>query len=164
MSVSHCLENYLSVAHVDYALVPHSPTVSAFDSACSARLAASEVVKAVVLKDRAADGYTMALIPACNKLEMSRLPHVHGEMCLATEDEFESLFPDCELGAVPGFGQAFHVDMIWDEELLAAQNLYFEAGDHQALIQIQQDEFRQLFGQYPHALISVPRAEQYISW
>ena len=101
----------------------------------------------------------MALLPASKKLEISRLPRVHGDMCLATEEEFENLFPDCVRGAVPGFGQAYHMELIWDEDLLQSENLYFEAGDHQALIQIEQDEFRALFSHYPHAEISTPRAE-----
>ncbi|MAT92069.1 MAG: deacylase [Halioglobus sp.] len=156
MSVSHAIENYLSVAHVYYQVLQHNFTASSFDSACSAHVPASAVVKAVMLRDRHTGEFAMALIPASNRLKLSWLPSRFADMQLAQEDEFNAMFPDCAQGAVPGFGQAFQVDMVWDEELLEPDKLFFEGGDHQALVAIDQFDFRDLFGRYSHGVISLP--------
>ena len=162
MALSHSIENYLSVAHVRYQVVPHRFTETAFDAACSAHVSASSVVKAVVLRDRHTQDFAMALMPAANRLKLSWLPPRYAHMQLAGEDEFVRMFPDCALGAVPGFGQAFHMDMVWDEELLERDTLYFEGGDHEALIRIDQYDFRDLFGRYDHAVISLPAPHHHL--
>jgi len=157
MAVSHCIENYLSVAHVRYRVVPHRFTETAYDAARSAQVPAPNMVKAVMLRDRHTERFAMALIPASNRLKLTWLPARYAHMQLAREQEFQRILPDCALGAIPGFGQAFHVDMIWDEELLERDALYFEGGDHEALIRIDQFDFRDLFGRYPHGVISLPK-------
>lgn len=157
MAVSRSIENFLSVACVDYQKVTHGFTETAYDSACSADVDASQVVKAVMLKDPHGEHYTMALLPASNILELGWLPGVQGGMHLASEEEFDRMFPDCARGAVPGFGQAFHVDMVWEDELLEQDDLYFEGGDHRTFVQIAQKDFRELFSAYPHQVISMPR-------
>ena len=75
---------------------------------------------------------------------------------LAKEAELGEVFPDCELGAVPGFGQPYQLDMVWDDDLAEQESLFFEAGDHRELIEIAHDDFLRLFGSFPHAAISRP--------
>ena len=157
MSVAHALENFLGEARVNYNIVRHSHTESAYDSACSAHVPTASVVKAVLLRNRQDGRYLMALIPASNKL---RLPWVRRELgsdlVLAREAELADMFPDCMLGAIPGFGQAYDVDLIWDIALLEQAELFFEAGDHEGLIRINQSQFRSLFDRHSHAAISLP--------
>ena len=92
MSVSHAIENYLSVAHVYYQVLQHNFTASSFDSACSAHVPASAVVKAVMLRDRHTGEFAMALIPASNRLKLSWLPSRFADMqrfdssCLESAD------------------------------------------------------------------------------
>ena len=113
MAVSHAIENYLSVAHVYYQVLRHNSTASSFDSACAAHVPAERVVKAVVLRDVERGDFSMALIPASHRLQLAWLPNEYSHMQLAREDQFHPIFSDCMLGAVPGFGQVFKVDMIW---------------------------------------------------
>lgn len=155
MAVSNAIENYLAVTHVYYQLLRHNQTASSFDSACAAHVPAHSVVKAVMLRDRGSGRFVMALIPASNRLKLSWLPQPYAQMQLAREEEFTPIFADCVLGAVPGFGQAFHVDMVWDEELLERDRLFFEGGDHEVLVAIGQHDFRDLFGHYEHGVISM---------
>jgi Ala-tRNA(Pro) deacylase len=72
-------------------------------------------------------------------------PEVAHQPVLARESELPDVFPDCSLGAVPGFGQAYNLDLVWDDELGEQPCLYFEAGNHEELIQIEQYDFHQLF-------------------
>lgn len=157
MSVANRLANYLSVSQTEYRLIPHTFTQSAIDSAHATHIPAARVVKSVLLRDRRDGHYIVALTPACNRL---KLPWVTREMAvdpvLAAEAELTDVFPDCKLGAVPGFGQAYNLDVVWDDELSAQPSLYFEAGSHEELIEIEQHDFHQLFDSFPHATISLP--------
>ena len=78
----------------------------------------------------------------------------------------QEVFPDCELGAVPGFGQGYQVDVVWDDELSAQESLFFEAGDHRELIEIDHVDFLRLFNCFPHDTISKPAEtfEAYSPW
>jgi Ala-tRNA(Pro) deacylase len=157
MSVSHCLENYLCQAHVEYQVVPHRYTESAYDSARSAHVPTASVVKAIMLRDRRDHHFVMALIPSSHKLKtLWVMQELGSDLVLAKEGEFGGLFPDCVLGAIPGFGQAYNMHLIWDDELARQDQLYFEAGDHEGLIKIGQLVFRQLFEEHPHGVISMP--------
>jgi Ala-tRNA(Pro) deacylase len=166
MGVANRLTNYLSVSQTPYRVVHHKLTQSASDSAHAAHLSTSSVVKSVLLRDRENGRYLVALTPACNRLELGwvhtrEAPHP----VLAREAELGEVFPDCAFGAVPGFGQAYHLDMVWDENLADQASLYFESGNHEDLIEIEGHHFHQLFDSFPHAHISVPyeRYEAYHS-
>ncbi len=157
MSISHCLQNYLGEAQVSYNTTLHGHTESAYDSACAAHVPTANVVKALLLRDRRGGRYVLALMPASNKLKLPWASReLAADLVLATEAELSDVFPDCEAGAIPGFGQAYDMDLLWDDELSDQAQLYFEGGDHEALVEIKQDEFQALFGAYPHAAISLP--------
>ena len=156
MSVAHYLEDYLSDAQVDYKVISHARTQTAFDSAHSAHIPTSNVVKAILLRERHSSRYLMALIPASNKLKLSWVNEaLKKDLELAQEEEIASQFTDCELGAIPGFGQAYDISLIWDDELGRQPQLYFEAGSHEELIQIDNNEFGLLFEEYAHGVISL---------
>ena len=157
MTVSTRLANYLTVTQADYDLRPHAPSHTAAESAHKAHVPESIVVKSVMLRDTRTGRYLMALTPASNRLRLGWVvPEGDEELVMAREEELVDLFPDCDLGAVPGFGQAYGLDMIWDDQLGREQELYFEAGLHDELVRIDHDEFLKLFGSYRHATISMP--------
>ena len=157
MTVSSRLANYLTVCQADYDLRPHDYSHTAAESAHKAHVPESIVVKSVMLRDTRTGRYLMALAPASNRLRLGWVvPEGDEELVMAREEELVDLFPDCDLGAVPGFGQAYGLDMIWDDQLAREQELYFEAGQHDELVRIDHDEFLKLFGSYRHATISMP--------
>lgn len=157
MSISHHLETYLGDAQVSYNTSHHGHTESAYDSACAAHVPTANMVKAVLLRNRSDNRYVLAIMPASNKLKLAWASReLEEDLVLAKEAELAEMFPDCEVGAIPGFGQAYDMDLLWDDELSDQAQLYFEAGDHEALVEINQSEFQSLFGPYPHAAISMP--------
>lgn len=157
MSISTHQKSYLDQAHVHYDVISHAVTTSALQSAQAARLPISNVVKAVILKDQKTGDYVIAAIPASNKLKISWVnSEINRKLEMADETELTQLFPDCLLGAVPGFGQAYQLDIIWDDQLQQQRNLYFEAGNHQELIHISKQQFIDLFASQPHSVISLP--------
>ena len=156
MSIAFSLKDYLHQSHINYHRISHGYTETAYDSACSAHVPISSVVKAVVLRDRCSDRYVMVLIPASNKLKLALINRsLRSDLVMAGEAEIASLFPDCALGAIPGFGQAYDMKLIWDDALAEQPQLFFEAGSHEDLINIDKFEFSRLFEDQPHGVFSV---------
>src|SRR5260370_40407687 len=73
---------------------------------------------------------------------------------LATDRERVDLFKDCEPGALPPVGLAYGIDTILDQSLVDTPDVYFEAGDHQALVHVTGSEFLKLMAHAPRAPIS----------
>lgn len=164
MSTAKRLSHFLSLTQTDYRTLPHRHTESAVDSAHAAHVASSRVVKSVLLRDRNSGRYLMALAPACNRVDLESIRDTTAtDPVLAREAELGDVFPDCDLGAVPGFGQAYQVDMVWDDDLGEQPSVYFEAGDHEELIEIDREEFHRLFDSFPHGLISQP-SDSYLAY
>lgn len=157
MPCSTTIDKYLRQSHIDYDVVPHSFTENAYDSACSAHLPASNVIKAVLLKDYSGRNFVLAIIPACNKLNIRWINNeLNRDLMLADEVELAAQFPDCVMGAVPALGQAYQLDLIWDDQLAHQPELYFESGNHLELIHITRKQFMTLFASLPHSTISLP--------
>jgi Ala-tRNA(Pro) deacylase len=157
MSTATRLNNFLNVCQAQYRVVSHRHTESAADSAHAAHIPTVRVVKSVLLRDRVNGRYTIALAPACNRVDLDWVREgMPTDPVLAREAELGEVFPDCEVGAVPAFGQAYQLDVIWDDDLGEQPSLFFEAGDHRELIELEQAEFKRLFDQFPHGVISHP--------
>jgi Ala-tRNA(Pro) deacylase len=63
---------------------------------------------------------------------------------LASESEFEGLFPDCELGAMPPFGNLYDMGVYVDRRLSEDDEIAFNAGSHTELVQLAYDDFDKL--------------------
>lgn len=164
MSAAARLTNFLNLSQTPYRLVSHRHTESAADSAHAAHVPTPRVVKSVLLRDRGDGHYLVALAPACNRVDLDWVSRgVPVDPVLAREAELAEVFPDCAVGAVPGFGQAYNLDVVWDDDLGEQPSLFFEAGDHRDLIEIDRDDFHRLFDGYPHAMISQP-SDSYLAY
>jgi Ala-tRNA(Pro) deacylase len=98
------LKDYLDEHDVQYVTISHSPAYTAQRIAELTRIPGKELAKTVIVK---VDGeYAMAVLPASRRVDLGHLKGALGadEVVLASEDEFKRLFPDCELGAMPPFG------------------------------------------------------------
>jgi Ala-tRNA(Pro) deacylase len=111
------------------------------------------VAKAVVLEDE--KGYIVSVLPSTNRLDLDWVNETLGrDLEMANEDELPSLFQDCEFGAVPALSNAYGLDVIWDDQLKAASEIYIEAGDHENLIHMRGEAFCKLMQDMPHCMIS----------
>jgi Ala-tRNA(Pro) deacylase len=157
MSISPSVQSYLKDAHIQYDVIQHGFSQSSYDAACSAHLPIANLIKTIVLRDRKKGDYVLAMIPASHKLKLNWVNEALGKnLMLAQESELIELMPDCALGAIPAVGQAYDLDMVWDSELKEQKALYFEGGDHEQLVHISPEEFKNLFAEQPEAIISVP--------
>ena len=164
MSTANRLSNFLRLSQTEYRVVSHGHTQTAAESAHAAFIPTSRVAKSVLLRDRLDGRYLIALAPASNRVDLGRVRDgISADPVIAREAELGEVFPDCELGAVPGFGQAYQLEMIWDDELGEQPSVFFEAGDHRELIEIERAEFHRLFDGFPHSIISQPR-DDYLAY
>lgn len=144
MSISETVTASLEAHQVEYALVHHPRTYSSHDTAESAHVREDHIAKAVVVKDQ--QGFAMAVIPASEWLKLHALQEESGrEYVLAYEPEIDELFSDCQPGAIPPLGTAYGVETFVDERLASLANVYFEAGDHENLVHINNESFHRLF-------------------
>ena len=161
MAIAITLKAYLDGHDVHYDTVEHSHTESAMDSAKSAHVPAHQLAKAVVLEDDA--GYIVSVLPSNNRLNLGWVnEELQRELKLATELELKDLFKDCATGAVPALSNAYGLKVIWDDQLKYASDIYIEAGDHEHLIHLKGEDFKQLMNKLPHSVISA--GKEYSRW
>lgn len=131
------LQTFLDEHHVKYVIINHSPAYTARETAASTLIPRREFAKTVLVK--LADGeLVMAVVSASRHVDLDALSAAAGARAayLAGEDEFESLFPGCEPGAVPPFGNLYEIPVYADRELMAEDDLAFNAGTHTQTIRL----------------------------
>jgi Ala-tRNA(Pro) deacylase len=80
----------------------------------------------------------MGVVPASRHVDLQALRKLANgnEARLATEDEFEELFPDCEVGAMPPFGSLYGTRVFVDELVTEVDDLCFNAGSHEQILRM----------------------------
>lgn len=142
MPVAPTLKKYLDQT-VTYELIAHDPTQSSTRTAEACHVPGDRLAKGVVL--RRDGGYMMAILPASHHLHLSALKSQLGhKVDLASEEETERLFHDCERGAIPPLGECYGLDVIVDDSIDAEREIYMEGGDHTTLIRLDGDQFARL--------------------
>ena len=153
MSMAHRIEAHLGKVGINYSMVNHAHSSTSAQSARVAHVPAHMVAKGVMTHD--GDNYRLCVIPSTHRLVLSWLnEYMGGDYRLASEDELEGIFDDCEVGAVPALGQVYGLPVIWDQSLAEMKDIYFESGDHENLIHLDQGAFMELMGLQDHVVIS----------
>lgn len=153
MQISQTVTAYMDQRDVDYETIGHRRTMTTNQTAMSAHIPRDRLAKGVLFCDE--DDYVLAIVPANGRVDAGALSHLMGErnLALATEDEVSLLFPDCDVGAVPPLGFAYGIDTVVDNSLLAQDEVYFEAGDHEHLVHVSGDGFHRLIAGAPRGQI-----------
>lgn len=138
------LQEYLDSHHIKYESIKHSPSFTAQEIAASAHIPGKNMAKTVVVK---IDGeMAMVVLPAPQMVRINHLKAETGaqEVELASEEEFKSRFPDCEVGAMPPFGNLYEMDTYVEGSLADDQEITFNAGTHTELIRMAYADFHNL--------------------
>ena len=150
MSIPDTVYDFLAREHIPYQTIRHQPSKSSVQSAIAARIPLHRLAKAVVLKD-SLDHYLMAILPAANRVNIHQVGQItNSKLQFATEHELNCRFKDCEPGAIPPFGEPYHMDVLWDTRLRQSPDVFLEAGDHETLIRLLQENFQQISNDQPH--------------
>lgn len=144
MGVLTRLKDYLDENKIKYVKITHSRAYTAQEIAASVHIPGKELAKTVIVK--VGDGFAMVVLPASRKINFDRLKTVVGnnEVRLAEENEFKGLFPDCEVGAMPPFGNLYNLAVHVASALAEDKEIAFNAGTHTDIIKISYSDFEKL--------------------
>ena len=140
----HTLKKFLDEHHIKYVVISHSPAYTAQEIAASAHVRGKELAKTVMLK---VDGHlALAVLPASRHIDFELLRKAVGARTvgLASEREFKGLFPECEVGAMPPFGNLYGLKTYVADALAEDDTIAFNAGTHTELIRMPYGDFARL--------------------
>jgi Ala-tRNA(Pro) deacylase len=130
------LEEFLKTHNITYEKITHSQVFTAQETAAVAHVSGKELAKTVILK---IDGkMTMAVLQACYKVNFDLLKAATGanEVELAKEEEFKDMLPECEIGAIPPFGNIYGFEVFVEQSLAKNEKISFNAGSHTELFRL----------------------------
>jgi len=154
MSIAATVQTRLSEAGVEYEIIEHPRTSNSTHTAEAAHVPGASLAKSVVLED--GEKYLLAVVPATHSVDLGALHRRFGHVIgLASEEQIARLFADCEPGAVPPFGEVYGIETILDEAFVDAEEVYFEGGDHRALVHVNGSDFLKLMHDVPRARIGL---------
>ena len=138
------LENYLRENRVPFEEQRHPRAVSAQEVAASEHVPGRMLAKTVMVL---ADGeMVMLALPAPYQVDLEKAAAALGvdEARLAEEEEFEDSFPDCEVGAMPPFGNLYGVPVYVDKTLAEDETIVFRSGTHTETMSVSYSDFERL--------------------
>lgn len=138
------LDRFLTDNHIAYRRVMHPVAYTAQDVASAAHIPGEKMAKTVMVK---LDGqFAMAVMHANQHLDLDSLKQETGASHaeVAPEYEFAELFRDCELGAMPPFGNLYGLEVYADQELMDDNEIAFNAGTHSELVRMAFRDYERL--------------------
>ncbi len=144
MTVLRKLQEVLDRQHVPYEVSTHPEVFTAQEIAAALHVPGRELAKVVMIK--VGDRFVMAVLPASWRVDLARLRAELGapDARLATEAEFKGLFPDCDVGAMPPFGNLYGLGVYVDRTLTADESIAFNAGTHYEAVRMKYADFARL--------------------
>lgn len=138
------LKAFLDENNIKYITIQHSSAYTAQEIAAIAHIPGKDLAKTVIIKINGK--MAMAVLPASYKVSFDDLKEMLGanEVRLAYEQEFMDKFPDCEVGAMPPFGNIYGMDVYVAESLAEEEEIAFNACSHIELIKMDYSDFEKL--------------------
>jgi Ala-tRNA(Pro) deacylase len=138
------LKEFLDNQNIKYVTISHSAAYTAQEIAASAHIPEKELAKTVMVKINGK--MAMAVLPASYNVDFDLFKKVAGtsKVELATEKEFKDMFPGCDVGAMPPFGNLYGMDVFVAESLAEDEEIAFNAGSHAELIRLAYKDFERL--------------------
>lgn len=138
------LKEFLDNHHVKYISIMHSPGFTAQEVAATAHISGKQLAKVVMIKIGSKLG--MMVLPANEHVNFKAIKEATGASSadLAKESEFKSKFPECEVGAMPPFGNLYGMPVYVSNHLCDFDQIIFNAGTHSELIKLAYRDFERL--------------------
>ena len=138
------LKEFLDSNKVKYVSISHSSAYTAMEIAAMAHVPGKDLAKTVMIK---INGHmAMVVLPATHMIKMDLLKKAVGsdDVRLSTEQEFKDRFADCEVGAMPPFGNLYNLQVYVSNSLKEDEEIAFNAGTHTELIKLSYKDFERL--------------------
>ena len=138
------LKSFLDKQRVKYVSIQHSTAYTAPEIAASAHVSGRDFAKAVIVMIE--NEMAMIVLPANRQLVLSELRDMldTNHVRLASETEFKDVFPDCEIGAMPPFGNLYMMKTYVTSNLADEAEIAFNAGTHTEIIKMDYLDFERL--------------------
>ncbi len=138
------LKAFLDEHNIKYVTINHSSAYTAQEIAAKAHISGKNLAKTVIIKIEGK--MAMAVLPASYKVDFHFLKQLFGtqQVTLATEAEFKYFFPDCEVGAMPPFGNLYDMEVFVADTLAEDNQIAFNNGNHTELLKIDYIDFERL--------------------
>ena len=144
MPILRKLREVLDQTRISYEVYNHPLAFTAQEIAATQHMSGREMAKVVILK---IDGsFVMAVVPAGRLVNLRKVRLGLGveNVALATEDDFAAFFPECEIGAMPPFGNLFGLPVYVDPVLEEDEWIFFNAGNHYQTVRMKYRDFKEL--------------------
>jgi len=144
MAIPQRIRDYLDSQNVPYEVLHHTQAFTSQEVAHSLHVSGKKCVKAVVAEG---DSKTVILImPASSRLNLQELKTVlkAHDVEMLVESELGALFPDCEAGAIPPFGNLYGIEVWVDRAVASTEKILFCAGTHEECIRMRYADFAKL--------------------
>lgn len=144
MSINKKLRDLFEGAGISYEVYNHPLAFTAQEIAEGQHCPGDRMAKVVMLK---VDGnLAMSVVTGNQRVHFATVCASLGarEVRLATEDEFISQFSDCEIGAMPPFGNLFDLPVYVDPAVAKDEVIYFNAGNHAQTVRIRYTDYERL--------------------
>jgi Ala-tRNA(Pro) deacylase len=138
------LREFLNSQNIPYMTISHAVAYTAKEIAALTHISNKELAKTVIVKIDST--LAMAVLPASYDIDLSSLRVATGarSVSLAKESEFKDRFPECEIGAMPPFGNLYGMAVYVDESLTKDKDIAFNAGSHNELLEVCYADFERL--------------------
>lgn len=145
MALNERLKRFLDDMHVACETMPHHEAFTAQEVAAEAHVSGRRLAKPLVASENG-QGYVMVVLPSACRLDLPALRDLAGRrhLSLAAEADFARLFPDCELGAMPPFGNLYGMPVYLDACFPKAGEIYFQAGNHHEVARLPFETYQRL--------------------
>jgi Ala-tRNA(Pro) deacylase len=138
------LQEFLDEHQVKYVVVSHSRAFTTQEIAAATHIPGKELAKSVIVE---IDGrMAMAVVPGSQKVDLDLFRDVVGaqRVMLARESAFKDRFPECDLGAMPPFGNLYEMPVYVADSLTEDEEIAFNAGSHTQLVKMSYRDFERL--------------------
>ena len=144
MAIPQRIRDYLDSQDVPYEQIHHSQAFTAQETAHSLHISGKRCAKTVVLDG---DGkLVMAVIPASSRLNLQEFQAALevNRLEMLSESELARVFPDCDLGAIPPFGNLYGIDVWVDRTVSDSEEIVICAGTHEDSVRMKYSDFSKL--------------------
>lgn len=138
------LKDYLTKNKINYFSISHPVAYATREISHLSHITEHALAKTVVVN--AGNKKVLVILPCDESLNFETLKkslHVN-DVSLVDENQFAKLFPDCELGAMPPFGNLYDLDVYVEKDLTHNKDIAFNAGSHTELIKMRYRDFETL--------------------
>jgi Ala-tRNA(Pro) deacylase len=135
---------YLKNNGIPFEVIPHEPAFTAHEVASATRVSGKELAKTLIV--RVEGKYWMVVLRGDQRLNERHLKRAFNASVvhLAHEEDLSALFPDCERGAMPPFGNLYGLPVLVEKALADNEDIVFNACRHTESIRMKYRDYERL--------------------